>query len=142
MRKSRAYWALRMDFFPWLAVLSKLLITGDLLGFVKVLAADGIVAETDGIALLEPVGDVVFGARVVFRGDVQRFAKKFLANVALFHQNAAGFDDITRKREHCLFVLVGSVNRDVSVGAGAQVALVLEAEDAGWAGAGNDGDVV
>ena len=55
---------------------------------------------------------------------------------------AAGFDHVPRQLEHRLLVLVRRVDRDVGVGAGAEVALVLQAEDPGRAGAGDDGDFV
>ena len=113
-----------------------------LLGFVEILSADGVVAEADGIELLEPVADVLLGGRIVVGGDVEGFAVVLEADVAFFDEDLAGFDDVAGEREHGFLVLVGRVDGDVGVSAGAEVAFVFQAEDARRAGAGDDGDFV
>src|SRR5438045_1420019 len=65
---------------------------GDLLGFVQIFAGDGVVAEADGVELLEPVAVVGFGGVVVFGGDVEGFAVMFEADVPFLDEDLAGFD--------------------------------------------------
>src|SRR5262245_58867861 len=81
-----------------------LLSAGDLFGGVQVLAADGVVAEANGVELLEPVTDVLLGGWIVVGGDVEGLAVVLLADVAFFDEDFAGFDDVPRQREHRLLV--------------------------------------
>src|SRR5205085_1026521 len=68
------------------SVSTNYLATRYLLGFVQILAADGVVAEADGVELLEPVADVVFGGGVVIGGEVDGFEGFF--TVAAVHEQA------------------------------------------------------
>ena len=47
-------------------------------------------------------------------------------DIAFFHEHNAILDHVTRKFEHRFFVLVRRVDRDVCIGAGAEVAFVRE----------------
>lgn len=85
---------------------------------------------------------MAFGGGVVVGGDVKGFAVEFFADVALFDEDAARFDDVAREREHRFLVLVRGVDGDVGVGSRAEVAFVFESQNAGGTGTGDDGDVV
>ena len=65
-----------------------------------------------------------------------------LADLALLDDHAAGLDHEPRQLEHRLLVLVRRVDRDVGIGAGAEMPLVLEAQNLGRAAAGDDADLV
>ena len=79
--------------------------------------------------------------RVELGRDVQRAALGDGAQVAVVEDDLAGLDHVARQREHPPLVVVGRVDRDVAVGAGAEVPLVRQAEHPGRAGAGDDGDL-
>src|SRR5688572_30797831 len=100
---------------------------GDFLSLVQVLAAYRVIAKADGIELLEPLPDVLLGCRVIAWGNVQRFAKMLLADITLLNEDAAGLDDVAGQGKHRFLVLVRRVDRDICVGAGAEVPLMFQA---------------
>ena len=86
------------------------------------------------------------GCRGAQRGrsgeHVDQFAIGVGLNLAVVDDHFAPMDHIPRQFEHPLHVDFGLVDRDVGIGSGAEVPLVLETEDPGRGGAGDDGDFV
>src|SRR5215470_11932236 len=97
---------------------------------------DSVVVEADGVVVLEERPDQLLDSRIVIGGDVQH------SPLVVLDDQLPILDDIPRRAEHPLLVVVLVVDRDVGVRTRPEMPLVREAQQPRWTGASDDRDLV
>src|SRR6185295_10323840 len=101
-----------------------------------------IARELHAVSLLEELLERGLDARVVLRADPQQATRAGRAQLAVLDDRVTVLDDVARRGEHLLAVLAIVIDRDVGVGADAEMPLVAQPQEAGRSRAGYHRDLL